>query len=154
MGVSGSGKTTLGKGLAKHFSMPFFDADDFHPESNIEKMNHGIPLNDDDRWPWLAKLNSLLKDNLGEGCILACSALKASYRHRLTNGFETEVQLVYLKGSYDVIYQRMVMRENHFMPAELLQSQFDALEEPKNALVLDCDQSLEEMIGKIKKEVA
>ena len=154
MGVSGSGKTTLGKGLAKHFSMPFFDADDFHPEGNIEKMNHGIPLNDDDRWPWLAKLNSLLKDNLGEGCILACSALKASYRHRLTNGLETEVQLVYLKGSYDVIYQRMVMRENHFMPAELLQSQFDALEEPKNALVLDCDQSLEEMLGKIKKEVA
>ena len=154
MGVSGSGKTTFGKGLAKHFSMPFFDADDFHPEGNIEKMNRGIPLNDDDRWPWLAKLNSLLKDNLGEGCILACSALKASYRHRLTNGLETEVQLVYLKGSYDVIYQRMVMRENHFMPAELLQSQFDELEEPKNALVLDCDQSLEEMIGKIKKEVA
>ena len=154
MGVSGSGKTTFGKGLAKHFSMPFFDADDFHPEGNIEKMNRGIPLNDDDRWPWLAKLNSLLKDNLGEGCILACSALKASYRHRLTNGLETEVQLVYLKGSYDVIYQRMVMRENHFMPAELLQSPFDALEEPKNALVLDCDQSLEEMIGKIKKEVA
>lgn len=154
MGVSGSGKTTVGKGLAKHFSLPFFDADDFHPEANIEKMNRGIPLNDNDRWPWLTKLNSLLKDNLGKGCILACSALKASYRYRLTNGFETEVQLVYLKGSYDVIYQRMVMRESHFMPAELLQSQFDALEEPKNALVLDCDQSLEEMIGKIKKEVA
>ena len=94
------------------------------------------------------------KDNLGKGCILACSALKASYRYRLTNGFETEVQLVYLGVSYDVIYQRMVMRESHFMPAELLQSQFDALEEPKNALVLDCDQSLEEMIGKIKKEVS
>ena len=146
MGVSGSGKTTLGKALAAALSRPFFDADDFHPEANVAKMKKGAPLNDDDRWPWLSRLNNVLNDHLQKGCVLACSALKESYRKQLFEGLEEQLLLVYLKGEYGYIHQRMQARENHYMPATLLQSQFDTLEEPQNALVLDCDQAIEEMM--------
>ena len=149
MGVSGSGKTTLGKALAADLSRPFFDADDFHPEANVAKMRKGEPLNDDDRWPWLSLLNSVLNEHLQEGCVLACSALKESYRRLLFESLEEHLLLVYLKGEYAYIHQRMQARKNHYMPATLLQSQFDTLEEPQNALVLDCDQAIEEMMHTI-----
>ena len=149
MGVSGSGKTTLGKALATTLSRPFFDADDFHPEANVAKMKRGEPLNDDDRWPWLSRLNSVLNDHLQKGCVLACSALKESYRKQLFEGLEEQLLLVYLKGEYGYIHQRMQARENHYMPATLLQSQFDTLEEPQNALVLNCDQAIEKMMHTI-----
>ena len=145
MGVSGSGKTTLGKELAAALSRPFFDADDFHPEANVVKMKKGEPLNDDDRWPWLSRLNSVLNEHLQEGCVLACSALKESYRKLLFEGLEEQLLLVYLKGEYAYIHQRMQARKNHYMPATLLQSQFDTLEEPQNALVLYCNQDIDEM---------
>ena len=99
MGVSGSGKTTLGEALAAALSRPFFDADDFHPEGNVAKMKRGAPLNDDDRWPWLSRLNSVVNEHLQEGCVLACSALKESYRKLLFEGLEEQLLLVYLKGS-------------------------------------------------------
>ena len=146
MGVSGSGKTTLGKALAAKLSRPFLDADDFHPEANVAKMKKGTPLNDDDRWPWLSRLNGEVNDHLQEGCVLACSALKESYRKLLFEGLEEQLLLVYLKGEYAYIHQRMQARKNHYMPATLLQSQFDSLEEPQNALVLNCDQTIQEMI--------
>ena len=149
MGVSGSGKTTLAMALAKGLSRPFFDADDFHPKANVEKMKKGEPLNDDDRWPWLRLLNQTLNEHLEAGCVLACSALKESYRKLLFEGLEEHLLLVYLKGEYQFILQRMQARKNHYMPATLLQSQFDTLEEPQNALVIDCDQAIEEMMHTI-----
>ena len=150
MGVSGSGKTTIGRALAEELSVDFFDGDDYHPLENIKKMKEGKPLNDNDRYPWLIKLNALLIGRRDQGCILACSALKESYRQQLTKGIDETVQLVYLKGAFTTIYDRMQSREDHFMPTALLQSQFAVLEEPKNALIIDVTLSLEEIIKKIK----
>ena len=150
MGVSGSGKTTIGRALADELSFDFFDGDDYHPLENIKKMKEGTPLYDNDRYPWLIKLNGLLIGRRDQGCILACSALKESYRQQLTKGIDETVQLVYLKGAFTTIYDRMQSREDHFMPTKLLQSQFAVLEEPKNALIIDVTLSLEEIIKKIK----
>ena len=150
MGVSGSGKTTIGRALADELSFDFFDGDDYHPLENIKKMKEGTPLNDNDRYPWLIKLNGLLLGRRDQGCILACSALKESYRQQLTKGIDETVQLVYLKGAFITIYDRMQSREDHFMPTALLQSQFAVLEEPKNALIIGVTLSLEEIIKKIK----
>lgn len=150
MGVSGSGKTTIGRALAEELSVDFFDGDDYHSLENIKKMKEGNPLNDNDRYPWLIKLNGLLIGRRDQGCILACSALKESYRQQLTKGIDETVQLVYLKGAFTTIYDRMQSREDHFMPTALLQSQFAVLEEPKNALIIDVTLSLEEIIKKIK----
>ena len=150
MGVSGSGKTTIGRALADELSFDFFDGDDYHHLENIKKMKEGTPLNDNDRYPWLIKLNGLLIGRRDQGCILACSALKESYRQQLTKGIDETVQLVYLKGAFTTIYDRMQSREDHFMPTALLQSQFAVLEEPKNALIIDVTLSLEEIIKKIK----
>ena len=136
MGVSGSGKTTLGEALAADLSRPFFDADDFHPEANVAKMKKGEPLNDDDRWPWLSRLNSVLNDHLQEGCVLACSALKESYRKLLFEGLEEHLLLVYLKGEYAYIHQRMQARKNHYMPATYCKHNL-ILWKNQNALVLD-----------------
>ena len=153
MGVSGSGKTTIGRALAEELSFDFFDGDDYHPLENIKKMKAGNPLNDNDRHPWLTKLNALLMGHSDQGCILACSALKESYRQQLTKGIDEMVLLVYLKGAFTTIYDRMQSREAHFMPAALLQSQFAVLEEPKNALIIDVTLSLEEIIKKIKTAI-
>jgi gluconokinase len=131
MGVSGSGKTTLGERLAADLNWPFYDGDDFHPQANVEKMARGEALTDDDRWPWLDALRQHIEALLAQGkqAIVACSALKYSYRERL-RGAHAEVQLVYLQGSYALILHRLQERHHHFMPADLLTSQFDALEEP------------------------
>ncbi|GAB7260799.1 MULTISPECIES: gluconokinase [Dickeya] len=131
MGVSGSGKSSVGAQLARAIHAKFIDGDDLHPRANIQKMASGQPLNDDDRAPWLERLNdaaySLLHKN--ETGIIVCSALKRRYRDRLRDGNDGMVFL-YLKGSFDVILQRHQARAGHFMPTGLLQSQFDALEEP------------------------
>jgi len=149
MGVSGCGKSTIGKLLAKKLDIPFFDGDDFHPESNIEKMEAGIPLNDNDRHGWLLRLNALAKENSKKGGIIACSALKASYRRILDGGIEKKVVWVFLKGSFKTIHERMKKRKGHYMPPSLLQSQFDALEPPKHALVLSILKTPEEIVDEI-----
>ena len=150
MGVSGSGKTTLGKALAQRLGWDFFDADDFHPPANIVKMAAGVPLSDSDRAPWLAALHEQLLSTLKSGRhpVLACSALKDKYRAQLLEGMDG-IAIIYLKGSYDLIFSRISIREGHYMKPEMLRSQFDALEEPKDAVVLDVEMSLEEMIETI-----
>lgn len=138
MGVSGVGKTTIGKLLAQKLSLPFFDGDDFHPEQNISKMANGQSLNDEDREEWLKKLNELAKGQLERaGCVIACSALKEKYRSLLENGLNLSVHWIYLEGSYELVSNRLQSRKGHFMPANLLQSQFDILEKPKNALTFN-----------------
>jgi gluconokinase len=134
MGVSGSGKTTVGQALARELACPFYDGDDFHPPENVAKMSNGIPLTDGDRRPWLERLHVLIAGHLerGETAVLACSALKRKYREQLGSGNDGVV-LIYLKGSFDLIWQRMQHRAGHYMRAEMLQSQFEALEEPSTA---------------------
>lgn len=131
MGVSGSGKSTVGAALAREINAKFIDGDDLHPRANIQKMASGTPLNDDDRAPWLLRLNdaaySLRHKN--ETGVIVCSALKRRYRDALRKDNEGMV-FVYMKGSFDVIADRLKARAGHFMPTDLLRSQFDALEEP------------------------
>ncbi|MFN2645307.1 MAG: gluconokinase [Burkholderiales bacterium] len=134
MGVSGVGKTTLGKRLAKRLGWPFFDADDYHPPANVAKMAAGLPLDDEDRWPWLDRLNRRL---LGErDAIVACSALKQSYRERLLAGI-AEARIVFLHGTRSLIASRVAQRQHRYMPASLLDSQFATLEPPAQAIAID-----------------
>jgi gluconokinase len=134
MGVSGCSKTTLGERLAARLGLPFLDADEFHPPGNVAKMAAGTPLTDDDRWPWLDRLNGELRARTG--AVLACSALKESYRQRLARGLP-EVRLVHLRGSIELIRARLAERTHRYMPASLLESQFAALEAPTNAIEVD-----------------
>jgi gluconokinase len=138
MGVSGSGKTAVGEILARDLGCPWFDADDYHPPANVEKMRCGHPLTDADRWPWLDRLNELLRtqDAKGSSAVIGCSALKQIYRDRLAQGLE-DVRWVHLKGSFELIMSRLQQRKHRYMPASLLQSQFDTLEEPRDALTID-----------------
>ena len=150
IGVSGSGKTSIGQMLAKTINYKFFDADDFHTKSNIEKMSNGIPLTDEDRLPWLNSLNKIAKLNEANGCVITCSALKQNYRNILANALQNNVSWIYLKGSYQLIYERMQKRANHFMDAKMLKSQFDALEEPANAIEIDIAQTPQKIVENIK----
>ena len=147
MGVSGSGKTSVGKSLAKHLGWDFYDADDFHPPENVAKMAKGAPLTDSDRVPWLAALHELISSSLAQNRpgVLACSALKERYRQKLLDGNDG-VQLIYLKGSYDLIWSRMSGRKDHYMKPHMLQSQFGTLEEPANALTVDITPSVDEIL--------
>jgi gluconokinase len=131
MGVSGSGKSTVGTLLARALQWEFGDADSFHPPANVEKMREGIPLTDKDRWPWLRAIAAWIDKKRAAGTcgVVTCSALKRRYRDILI-GDRTDVRLVYLKGSEELIARRMAMRHGHFMPPSLLSSQFAALEEP------------------------
>jgi gluconokinase len=146
MGVSGSGKTSVGKALAAYLKRDFYDADDFHPPENVLKMGNGIPLDDSDRAPWLAALHQLISDSLrlDRPGVLACSALKERYRRQLLDGNDG-VQLVYLKGRYDLLWSRMQKRTDHYMKPHMLLSQFEALEEPSDALTVDISLSVEEI---------
>ena len=148
MGVSGSGKSTVGQALAERLGWDFFDADDFHPPENIAKMAAGIPLDDSDRTPWLAALSDQLFTTLkaGRHPVLACSALKESYREKLLDG-KAGVEVIYLKGSYELLWARMSGRQGHFMKPEMLKSQFAALEAPQTALILEISMPLEEMLA-------
>lgn len=150
MGVAGSGKTTVGQALAKRLGWDFYDADGFHPIENISKMASGIPLDDADRIPWLASLRALISASLTEQrpAVLACSALKESYRQKLL-AQNSDVLLVYLKGDYDLIWSRLAERQDHYMKPEMLQSQFDVLEEPTDVLTVDVAMSVKEIVGEI-----
>ncbi len=154
MGVSGSGKTTVGKLLAARLGWDFYDADDFHPPANIAKMAGGIPLNDADRVPWLDSLRELISNSLraSHPGVLACSALKERYRQTLLAG-NPGAQIIYLKGSYDLILARLAARAGHYMRPEMLQSQFDTLEEPADALTFDIGLSVEAIVGAIMAKV-
>jgi gluconokinase len=154
MGVSGCGKTSVGESLSRKLGWPLYDGDDFHPQANVDKMASGIPLKDADRSPWLATLNRLIGDHLGNGkpLLLACSALKQAYRQELAKDNPGTV-FVYLKGDFDLIFGRMQARSDHYMKAEMLQSQFETLEEPQEALVVNTDQSVESITAQILQEL-
>jgi gluconokinase len=138
MGVSGSGKSTVGQLLSDRTGWDFYDADHFHTPDNIAKMTRGIPLTDLDREPWLIRLQELIDRTLAaqKSAILACSALKTSYREILQNNHQ-DLVWIYLKGDYQAISTRIKQRTGHFLPAELLRDQFDTLEEPQNAVIID-----------------
>jgi gluconokinase len=155
MGVAGSGKTTVGEALARRLGWYFYDADTFHPAENVAKMANGTPLTDSDRAPWLAALHALISASLKENRppILACSALKESYRQQLLEGNKGAL-IVYLKGSYELIWSRIAAREDHYMKPNMLKSQFETLEEPTNALAFDVSLPVEEIVEGIVKHMA
>ena len=134
MGVSGAGKTTIGEALARRLGWRFIDADDYHPPENVAKMGAGTPLEDEDRWPWLDRLNLILRNE--DNAVIACSALKETYRRRLTDGLSNS-RIVYLHGTPELIRSRMKARPHRYMPASLLDSQFAALEPPARAIAID-----------------
>lgn len=153
MGVSGSGKSTIATLLSDHMGIPYFDGDDFHSVANKAKMESGQPLNDEDRKDWLDTLNSLaLKESQNKGAIIVSSALKESYRAILSSGLN-KVSWVYLKGSYELIEQRLDSRDHEYMPSSLLHSQFEALEEPEYGLHVDIDQEPSEIVQIIKNKL-
>lgn len=147
-GVSGSGKTTIGKKLANELYLPFYDADDFHPKKNIEKMSAGVPLTDQDRIPWLRDLASNIQNwKKNKGAVLACSALKQKYRDILSSS-SSKIQWVFLDGTYNQILSRMTQRD-HFMPEKLLRSQFNTLEKPDHGLIIDINLDPNEIVHSI-----
>ena len=141
MGVSGCGKTTIGRKLSQILEVPFYDADDYHNDKNIDKMKKGFPLNDADRSSWLSLLSSSIgRWNLHGNAILVCSALKKKYRKQLSNN--NKVTFIFLDGNYDLIYQRLVDRKDHFFTESMLKSQFSTLEVPENCIRISVDQSI------------
>jgi gluconokinase len=152
-GVSGAGKTTVGKLLAKELGWRFYEADDFHSQANIDKMRCGVPLTDEDRWPWLVKLRKLIKRCVesDENAVMACSALKRAYRDRLR--ISAEVKFVFLRGDYALITEQLRRRRGHFMDPGLLRSQFADLEEPEadeDALTIELGRPPDEIVEEIK----
>lgn len=154
MGVSGAGKSTVGRLLARDLGCAFYDADDFHPPANIEKMRSGVPLRDADRAPWLRVLHDLLAETAaaGRSAVLACSALKASYRVQLAEGV-AGVQFVYLRGDAALLRERMAGRRDHHMPIELLRSQLATLEEPADAIVADVSAPPDDIVARIRTQL-
>ncbi len=153
MGVSGSGKTTVGTLLAKTLQLPFFDGDDYHPESNVKKMASGKALNDQDRKEWLETLNRLAREYTSMGAVIACSALKESYRATLRKDVMEEMTFIYLKGSFSDINRRLQGRKGHYMPISLLKSQFETLEPPKDAIEVSINQSPEDIVNSIRDKI-
>lgn len=153
MGVTGSGKTTIGKMLAQRLRTEYADADDFHSAANKDKMHRGIPLTDADRMPWLASIHDYLaKENAQQrSVVLGCSALKQSYRAILFDGLS--VQLVYLKGTYEVIDEHLRSRKGHFADDKILAAQFADLEEPTDAIVVDVRHTPEQIVEEILKQL-
>jgi gluconokinase len=153
MGVTGSGKTVVGELLARELGWKFYDGDDFHPRANVEKMAAGVPLTDEDRFPWLRLLAEKIGRwvDRGEQAILACSALKAVYREILV--CRPEVRVVHLQGSIELIRQRLEERVHRYMPPSLLASQFATLEDPHDALTIDITPAPETIVREIRKKV-
>jgi gluconokinase len=148
MGVSGSGKTTVGAALAQRLGVPFADADDFHPEANIAKMSAGIPLDDEDRRPWLEAIAQWLASHAASGGVASCSALKRSYRDILTTS-APETFFLHLHGDRDVLASRVAARPAHFMPAALIDSQFATLEPlqaDERGATLDVSHSIDDLV--------
>jgi gluconokinase len=157
MGVSGSGKSTIGYRLATKLGCQFQEGDEFHSKENVDKMSKGMPLTDSDRLPWLRRIAAQIDEwrSAGRGGVISCSALKRSYREIILSK-RTEVMLVYLKGSYDLIRRRMLARKDHYMPVRLLDSQFAALEEPtpdEHPVIIGVDQSPAESVAQIIFEI-
>jgi|SRR5271170_6377963 len=154
MGVTGSGKTTVGRLLAEQLGWTFADADDFHPQANVEKIARGIPLNDEDRGPWLERLRSQITNWIanGQNGVLACSALKRTYRQELSVG--PEVRFIYLEGSPELIRQRLRLRRGHFADEKILAGQFADLQEPEATITVDISQTPEKIVAEIQKAVA
>ncbi len=150
MGITGVGKTTVGKLLAARCGMTFYDADDHHPAANVEKMRAGIPLQDSDRWPWLDRLNALLREaqQRHKSVVLACSALKVSYRERLNAGCD-DVRYVLLSGEKELIRERLSTRKGHYMNPTLLDSQIATLETPADCVLLDITDTPEALAQRI-----
>lgn len=153
MGVSGSGKSTIANALGQNLGWIVEDADQFHPESNVKKMSAGIPLTDDDRWPWLRAIAAEIarKRASSTSVIVACSALKRAYRDVLVQGHR-DTRIVYLRGRKDLIAERLAARKNHFMPPGLLDSQFRTLEEPsgdEHPLVVGIDASVDQIADRV-----
>ena len=153
MGVAGSGKSTIGKNLAGSLQLDFLEGDDFHTAENVSLMSAGVPLNDENRAPWLALLNQTMSERIAQkkGFVLACSALKKTYRQQLINNIDN-LKFVYLKGSRAEIYSRMAARENHFMSLSLIDSQFEALEEPdqeENLITVSINNPVQQVVDQI-----
>ena len=158
MGVSGAGKSTVGKLIAARLDCPFRDADSFHPKANIAKMSRGEPLTDTDRWPWLEAIAAWIAEHRAAGttCVVTCSALKRRYRDLVTDNQRDDVRLVYLKGDFALIEARLEARKGHFMPPGLLQSQFDALEEPgadEHAIAVPIEATPEEIADRVVEKL-
>lgn len=153
MGVSGSGKTTVGSQLAQQLGWEFADADDYHAPANIEKMSKGIPLTDADRVEWLHALRSLVEDwiTAKKNAVLACSALKQTYRDLLRLG--EHVQFVYLKASEDLLSRRLLDRSGHYMKREMLESQLATFEEPNDAVVKNATETPEYIVREIRRDL-
>ncbi len=154
MGPAGSGKTTIGELLAAQLTWDFVDGDSFHAPASIEKMSRGMPLNDDDRQPWLNALRDemLQWEARRQSVVLACSALKRRYRELLR--ISADVKIVYLKGNYELLRERLRSRKGHYAGEQLLASQFTELEEPADALTIDASRSPEEIVTQIRKQLA
>jgi gluconokinase len=152
MGVSGSGKTTIGRKLSSKLGWEFIEGDDVHPPANKEKMRRGEPLDDADREPWLAALADMMRERVqaGRDAVLASSALKHAYRKRLR--VSPEVRFVYLKATPEQIGKRLEKRRGHFFPPDLLKTQFQALEEPRDALVVDASRPPDELVEEIARK--
>ena len=153
MGVSGCGKTTVAVKLAERLHRDFAEADVFHSPANVDKMRAGIPLSDADRWPWLDAIADWIDAARAKGrpCVVTCSALKRAYRERLARGHD-DIRFVHLRGDYDTIASRMSERSGHYMPASLLRSQFDALQEPgaeENPVILSIEERPEVLVEKL-----
>lgn len=153
MGVAASGKTTVGHLLAEDLGWTFYDADDFHPDSNVEKMSRGVPLDDEDRRPWLESLRELIREclSLGRDAVLACSALKESYRECLL--IDERVRVAYLEADRELIRERLTERTNHFMKPQMLDSQFAALEEPEASTHYDASRPPAELVREIRERL-
>ncbi len=151
MGVAGAGKTTVGRLLARGLGWEFHDADELHPEENIDKMRRGIALTDADRWPWLDRVRALIADILARGAnaVIACSALKQSYRDRIVTD-PLRVKVVYLKVGATIAARRLQKRTGHYFNSALLPSQFDALEEPDTAIAVDAGAPAETVVAAIR----
>lgn len=156
MGVSGAGKSLIGEMLTERLSCSYTDGDAFHSAANKEKMHHGIPLTDEDRWPWLRTIRAAIeeKQRAGETAVFTCSSLKRSYRDVL-RGTDTDVRFVYLKGSFEVLQERLKSRTGHFFDPSLLKSQLDTLEEPgpDEAIELSIELTPEQIVDQVMLKI-
>ena len=157
MGPAGSGKTTVGELLAAQLTWEFADGDGFHPPANIEKMSRGVPLTDEDRLPWLQSIRDSMQHSLAQGnsAVIACSALKRSYRELLgISPNARSIKLVYLKGSYDLLLERLHSRKGHYMKEQMLTSQLADLEEPTDAITIEVSKSPQQIVSEIRNRLA